>query len=380
MNTITRENQLARRRFLAGGLAAGAAALLSSSLHGMAHAAALSSPSATKNRQQPHSLPQRRLGSLQVSAIGLGCLPMVGYYGGTYAKKDMIALIRRAYDSGVTFFDTAEVYGPYTSEEWVGEALAPVRDKVIIATKLGFGVEEGRPTALNSRPDHIRRAVEGSLRRLRTDHIDLLYQHRVDPKVPMEDVAGTVKDLIREGKVLHFGLSEASAASIRRAHAVQPVSAVQSEYSLLWREPETKIFPTLRELGIGLVPYCPLGRGFLTGAIDENSRFTTGRLSTLPQFTPEALKHNMPLPRLIRSWAERKQCTMSQFAIAWLLAQAPWIAPIPGTTNPAHLDDFLGGAAVSLTPDELEEFEREYGGITLMGHRADAFTESQIDK
>lgn len=380
MNTITRENQLARRRFLAGGLAVGAAALLSSSLQGMAHAAALSSPSATKNRQQPHSLPQRRLGSLQVSAIGLGCLPMVGYYGGTYAKKDMIALIRRAYDSGVTFFDTAEVYGPYTSEEWVGEALAPVRDKVVIATKFGFGVEEGRPTALNSRPDHIRRAVEGSLRRLRTDHIDLLYQHRVDPKVPMEDVAGTVKDLIREGKVLHFGLSEASAASIRRAHAVQTVSAVQSEYSLLWREPETKIFPTLRELGIGLVPYCPLGRGFLTGAIDENSRFTTGRLSTLPQFTPEALKHNMPLPRLIRSWAERKQCTMSQFAIAWLLAQAPWIAPIPGTTNPAHLDDFLGGAAVSLTPEELEGFEREYGGITLMGHRADAFTESQIDK
>lgn len=380
MNTITRENQLARRRFLAGGLAVGAAALLSSSLQGMAHAAALSSPSATKNRQQPHSLPQRRLGSLQVSAIGLGCLPMVGYYGGTYAKKDMIALIRRAYDSGVTFFDTAEVYGPYTSEEWVGEALAPVRDKVVIATKFGFGVEEGRPTALNSRPDHIRRAVEGSLRRLRTDHIDLLYQHRVDPKVPMEDVAGTVKDLIREGKVLHFGLSEASAASIRRAHAVQTVSAVQSEYSLLWREPETKIFPTLRELGIGLVPYCPLGRGFLTGAIDENSRFTTGRLSTLPQFTPEALKHNMPLPHLIRSWAERKQCTMSQFAIAWLLAQAPWIAPIPGTTNPAHLDDFLGGAAVSLTPEELEEFEREYGGISLMGHRADAFTESQIDK
>ena len=380
MNTITRENQLARRRFLAGGLAVGAAALLSSSLHGMAHAAALSSPSATKTRQQPHSLPQRRLGSLQVSAIGLGCLPMVGYYGGTYAKKDMIALIRRAYDSGVTFFDTAEVYGPYTSEEWVGEALAPVRDKVIIATKFGFGVEEGRPTALNSRPDHIRRAVEGSLRRLRTDRIDLLYQHRVDPKVPMEDVAGTVKDLIREGKVLHFGLSEASAASIRRAHAVQPVSAVQSEYSLLWREPETKIFPTLRELGIGLVPYCPLGRGFLTGAIDENSRFTTGRLSTLPQFTPEALKHNMPLPHLIRSWAERKQCTMSQFAIAWLLAQAPWIAPIPGTTNPAHLDDFLGGAAVSLTPEELEGFERDYGGITLMGHRADAFTESQIDK
>lgn len=380
MNTITKENQLARRRFLAGGLAVGAAALLSSPLCGMGHAATPSAPSTAKSTQLPHSLLQRRLGSLQVSAIGLGCLPMVGYYGGTYAKKDMVALIRRAYDNGVTFFDTAEVYGPYTSEEWVGEALAPVRDKVVIATKFGFGVEEGRPTALNSRPDHIRRAVEGSLRRLRTDHIDLLYQHRVDPKVPMEDVAGTVKDLIREGKVLHFGLSEASAASIRRAHAVQPVSAVQSEYSLLWREPETKIFPTLRELGIGLVPYCPLGRGFLTGAIDENSRFTTGRLSTLPQFTPEALKHNMPLPHLIRAWAERKQCTMSQFAIAWLLAQAPWIAPIPGTTNPDHLDDFLGGAAVRLTPAELEEFEREYAKITLMGHRADAFTESQIDK
>ena len=380
MNTITKENQLARRRFLAGGLAVGAAALLSSPLCGMGHAATPSAPSTAKSTQLPHSLPQRRLGSLQVSAIGLGCLPMVGYYGGTYAKKDMVALIRRAYDNGVTFFDTAEVYGPYTSEEWVGEALAPVRDKVVIATKFGFGVEEGRPTALNSRPDHIRRAVEGSLRRLRTDHIDLLYQHRVDPKVPMEDVAGTVKDLIREGKVLHFGLSEASAASIRRAHAVQPVSAVQSEYSLLWREPETKIFPTLRELGIGLVPYCPLGRGFLTGAIDENSRFTTGRLSALPQFTPEALKHNMPLPHLIRAWAERKQCTMSQFAIAWLLAQAPWIAPIPGTTNPAHLDDFLGGASVSLIPAELEEFEREYAKITLMGHRADAFTESQIDK
>ena len=380
MNTITKENQLARRRFLAGGLAVGAAALLSSPLCGMGHAATPSAPSTAKSTQLPHSLPQRRLGSLQVSAIGLGCLPMVGYYGGTYAKKDMVALIRRAYDNGVTFFDTAEVYGPYTSEEWVGEALAPVRDKVVIATKFGFGVEEGRPTALNSRPDHIRRAVEGSLRRLRTDHIDLLYQRRVDPKVPMEDVAGTVKDLIREGKVLHFGLSEASAVSIRRAHAVQPVSAVQSEYSLLWREPETKIFPTLQELGIGLVPYCPLGRGFLTGAIDENSRFTTGRLSTLPQFTPEALKHNMPLPHLIRAWAERKQCTMSQFAIAWLLAQAPWIAPIPGTTNPAHLDDFLGGAAVRLTPAELEEFEREYAKITLMGHRADAFTESQIDK
>ena len=318
---------------------------------------------------------------LEVSALGLGCMGLSHGYGPATDTRQAIELIRAAVERGVTFFDTAEVYGPYLNEEVVGEALKPFRDRVVIATKFGFTFgDDNKQQILNSRPEHIREAVEGSLRRLKTDVIDLLYQHRVDPDVPIEDVAGTVKDLIREGKVLHFGLSEASAASIRRAHAVQPVSAVQSEYSLLWREPETKIFPTLRELGIGLVPYCPLGRGFLTGAIDENSRFTTGRLSTLPQFTPEALKHNMPLPRLIRSWAERKHCTMSQFAIAWLLAQAPWIAPIPGTTNPAHLDDFLGGAAVSLTPEELEGFEREYGGITLMGHRADAFTESQIDK
>ena len=378
MNAKKDTMTLGRRQFLAGGLALGAVALLPHSMNSMAYASDTAQDH--KGLRQGKQLEHRKLGSLEVSAIGLGCLPMVGYYGGKYEKKDMIALIRRAFENGVTFFDTAEVYGPYTSEEWVGEALAPVRNQVKIATKFGFGVEEKQPTALNSRPDHIRRAVEGSLKRLRTDHIDLLYQHRVDPKVPMEDVAGTVKDLIKEGKVLHFGLSEASARSIRRAHAVQPVSAVQSEYSLLWREPETKIFPTLRELGIGLVPYCPLGRGFLTGAINENSRFTTGRLSTLPQFTPEALKYNMPLPNLIREWAARKNCTMAQFAIAWLLAQAPWIAPIPGTTNPAHLDDFLGGASVSLSPAELREFESAYSKIKLMGHRADPFTESQIDK
>ena len=380
MNAKKDSMTLGRRQFLAGGLALGAAALLPHSMNGMAYAADTNAAPDTQGLRQDKQMEHRKLGSLEVSAIGLGCLPMVGYYGGNYEKKDMVALIRRAFERGVTFFDTAEVYGPYTSEEWVGEALAPVRNQVKIATKFGFGVEEKQPTALNSRPGHIRRAVEGSLRRLRTDHIDLLYQHRVDPQVPMEDVAGTVKDLIQEGKVLHFGLSEASANSIRRAHAVQPVSAVQSEYSLLWREPETKIFPTLRELGIGLVPYCPLGRGFLTGAINENSRFTTGRLSTLPQFTPEALKHNMPLPNLIREWAARKNCTMSQFALAWLLAQAPWSAPIPGTTTPAHLDDFLGATSVSLSPAELREFESAYSKIKLMGHRADPFTESQIDK
>lgn len=323
----------------------------------------------------------RRLADLSVSAIGLGCLPMVGYYGGKFEKRDMIALIRRAYDQGVTFFDTAEVYGPYTSEEWVGEALAPFRNHVAIGTKFGFGVEEGQPTALNSRPDHIRRAVEGSLRRLRTDHIDLLYQHRVDPNVPMEEVAGMVQKLMQEGKVLHWGLSEASARSIRRAHAVCPLTAVQSEYAIWWREPETKIFPTLEELGIGFVPYCPLGRAFLTGVIDENSRFHQGdRRWNLPQFTPEALKHNMPLVALVRRWAERKGLTPAQFALVWMLSRKSWIAPIPGTTNPAHLDDFLGAGKARLSAWEMEAFDREYAQIDLMGHRADPFTESQIDK
>ena len=293
----------------------------------------------------------------------------------------MIALIRRAYDKGVTFFDTAEVYGPYTSEEWVGEALAPFREKVKIATKFGFGVEEKRPTALNSRPDHIRRAVEGSLKRLRTDHIDLLYQHRVDPDVPMEEVADVVKALIQEGKVLHWGLSEASASSIRRAHAICPVSAVQSEYAIWWREPETKIFPTLEELGIGFVPYCPLGRAFLTGVIDENSRFKQGdRRWNLPRFTPEVLKHNMPLVALVRKWAQRKGLTPAQFALVWMLSRKAWIVPIPGTTHPDHLDDFLGAGIIRLSAWEMEEFDKEYAQIDLMGHRADPFTESQIDK
>lgn len=323
----------------------------------------------------------RHLMGLGVSPIGLGCLPMVGYYGGKYDKNEMIALIHQAYDKGVTFFDTAEVYGPYTSEEWVGEALQPFRSEVKIATKFGFGVEEGKPTSLNSRPDHIRRAVEESLRRLRTDHIDLLYQHRVDPNVPMEDVAGTVAELIAEGKVLHFGMSEASARSIRKAHRECPVSAMQSEYAIWWREPETKIFPTLEELGIGFVPYCPLGRAFLTGTIDENSRFQKGdRRWNLPQFTPEALKHNMPLVHLVKKHADRKGITMAQFALVWMLSRKPWIVPIPGTTNAAHLDDFLGAANIRLTPEELAAFDNDYSQIHLMGHRADAFTESQIDK
>lgn len=332
-------------------------------------------------RQSSGNMEHRNLGQLNVSAVGLGCLPMVGYYGGRYEKRDMIALIRRAYEKGVTFFDTAEVYGPHVSEEWVGEALEPFRNEVKIGTKFGFGVEEGKPTSLNSSPAHIRRAVEGSLKRLRTDHIDLLYQHRVDPNVPMEEVADTVKQLMQEGKVLHWGLSEASARSIRRAHAVCPVTAVQSEYAIWWREPETKIFPTLEELGIGFVPYCPLGRAFLTGVINENSRFyKPDRRHNLPQFTPEALKHNMPLVRLVQKWAEQKGVTPAQFALVWMLSRKSWIAPIPGTTNPEHLDDLLGAGTVRLSAWEMEAFDKEYAQIDLMGHRADPFTESQIDK
>lgn len=325
---------------------------------------------------------KRKLGTLEVSPIGLGCLPMVGYYGsGVREKKAMVELIRGAYEQGITFFDTAEVYGPYISEEYVGEAVAPFRNKIVIATKFGFGAEEKQPTALNSEPKHIRRAVEGSLRRLKTDHIDLLYQHRVDPKIPMEDVAGTVKDLIGEGKVLHFGMSEASAASIRKAHAVQAVSAVQSEYAIWWREPETKIFSTLEELGIGFVPYCPVGRGFLAGDNNPQQKFyKTDRRATLPRFKTETLKANMSLINFVRRWAERKEASPAQIALAWTLAQKPWIAPIPGTTQFHHLSENAGAAHVTFTSNELQEFETELKSIKIQGHRADPFTESQIDK
>lgn len=363
-----------RREFLK--MTSGAAFLLAGARLGLSYVNAAAAPAKQKKQMET-----RNLGGLEVSAIGLGCMPMVGYYGGKYNKKDMIALIRQAYEQGISFYDTAEVYGPYTSEEWVGEALKPVRNQVRIATKFGFGVEEGKYQALNSEPKHIRRAVEGSLKRLRTDHIDLLYQHRVDPKVPMEDVAGTVKDLIKEGKVLHWGLSEASAKSIRAAHAVCPLSAVQSEYSLIWREPETKIFSTLQELGIGLIPYCPLGRALLTGSIKAGSRFSDNdRRATLPMFTPQALQHNIQIAELVHKWAKRKNITPSQFALVWLLSQKSWIVPIPGTTNPKHLKDLLGAASVRLSTAELAEFEQDYAQIRLVGHRADPFTESQIDK
>ncbi|WP_374462992.1 aldo/keto reductase [Chryseobacterium sp.] len=324
---------------------------------------------------------KRKLGTLEVSEIGLGCLPMVGYYGnGMRDKKTMIGHIRAAYDNGVTLFDTAEVYGPYVCEEYVGEAVKSFRKNIVIETKFGFGVEENQPTALNSRPDHIRRAVEGSLKRLRTDYIDLLYQHRVDPKVPMEDVAGTVKDLIQEGKVRHFGLSEASAKSIRRAHAVLPVTAVQSEYAIWWREPETKIFPTLEELGIGFVPYCSLGRGFLTGAINPFQRFIKpDRLATLPRFEPDALRANMILVDYLRKWAERKNASMAQIALAWTTSQKSWIVPIPGTTQYHHLMENIGAAELSFNATELREFNAGLDRISLKGGRADTFTESQID-
>ena len=347
---------------------------------------AASAPSASTPLPSPRTLitERRTLGRtspLEVSSVGLGCLPMVGYYGGKYEKKDMIALIRRAYDEGCTFFDTAEVYGPHTSEEWVGEALKPVRDKVVIATKFGFGVEEGKPTALNSEPKHLRRAVEGSLRRLQTDHIDLLYQHRVDPKIPMEDVAGTVGDLIREGKVLHWGMSEASAKNIRRAHAVTPLTAIQSEYAIWWREPETKIFPTLKELGIGFVPYCPLCRGLPLGTVDENSIFAKGdRRATLPMFTPEALKVNLAFARLVARWAKECDTTPARFVLGWVLSRGDDIAPIPGTTNPFHLDDDLQAASFRLAAADWQRFNEEFKQIPLVGQRADPLTDSQIDK
>jgi len=317
---------------------------------------------------------KRTLGNsgLEVSALGLGCMGMSYGYGPAIEKKDGIALIRAAVARGVTFFDTAEVYGPYTNEALVGEALAPFRDQVVIATKFGFDLDpvDAQRRGLNSRPEHIRLVAEASLTRLRTDVIDLFYQHRVDPDVPIEDVAGAVKDLIREGKVRHFGLSEAGAQTIRRAHAVQPVAAVQSEYSLFWREPEQEILPTLEELGIGFVPFSPLGKGFLTGAIDENTTFdSTDFRNVVPRFSPEARKANHALVDLLGGIAARKKVTSAQIALAWLLAQKPWIVPIPGTTKLHRLEENVGAAAIELSADELRTIESAASTITLHGAR-----------
>ncbi len=310
---------------------------------------------------------------LNVSALGLGCMGMTSAYGPTADKQQMIALMRAAVDRGVTFFDTAEAYGPFANEELVGEALASVRDRVVIATKFGFDIDlhtGERSGGVNSRPEHVKAVAEAALKRLKTDRIDLFYQHRVDPSVPIEDVAGAIKDLIREGKVKHFGLSEASAGTIRRAHAVQPVTAVQSEYSLWWRGPETEILPTLEELGIGFVCFSPLGAGFLTGKIDETTKFeSTDFRTVVPRFAPEALKANMALVDLVRSVATRKGATPAQIAIAWLLAQKPWIVPIPGTTKLHRLDENLGALAVDLTAVDLREIDEAASKITLQGAR-----------
>ena len=317
---------------------------------------------------------QRALGTsgLEVSAIGLGCMGMSFSYGPPRDKREMTSLLHAAVDRGVTFFDTAEVYGPFTNEELVGEALAPFRGRVAIATKFGFKLgQEGGPWAgLDSRPDHIRLVAEASLRRLRLETIDLFYQHRVDPDVPIEDVAGAVKDLIREGKVRHFGLSEAGAQTVRRAHAVQPVTALQSEYSLWWRAPEGDVLPTLEELGIGFVPYSPLGRGFLTGKLDENTRLdATDFRSSLPRFTPEAMKANRVLVELLGVIGSRKGATPAQIALGWLLAQKTWIVPIPGTTNLNRLEENLGAAEIHLTAEDLREIDSTAAEITVHGAR-----------
>ena len=322
---------------------------------------------------------KRKLGNsnLEASALGLGCMGMSFGYGSPKDQQEMTALLRAAVDRGITFFDTAEVYGPFLNEELVGEALAPFRDQVVIATKFGFDISpnsdprgmKGSP-GLNSRPEHIKEAVEGSLKRLKVETIDLLYQHRVDPNVPIEDVAGAVKELIQEGKVKHFGLSEAGVQTIRRAHAVQPVTALQSEYSLWWRKPEAEVIPTLEELGIGLVPYSPLGKGFLTGKIDESTAFDSSDFrSTLPRFTPKALKANQALIDLLGSIAQQKQATPAQIALAWLLAQKPWIVPIPGTTKLHRLEENIGAVSVELTPNDLHDINDAASQITVEGAR-----------
>jgi aryl-alcohol dehydrogenase-like predicted oxidoreductase len=317
---------------------------------------------------------KRKLGksNLEVSAIGLGCMGMSFGYGPPADKQEMISLIRTAVERGVTFFDTAEVYGPFTNEELVGEALAPFRGKVVIATKFGFKLDlnTGKQTGMDSRPEHIREVAEASLKRLRVEVIDLLYQHRVDPDVPIEDVAGTVKDLIHEGKVKHFGLSEAGVQTIRRAHAVQPVTVLQNEYSLWFRQPEKEVIPTLEELGIGLVAYSPLGKGFLTGKMDENTKLDSGDFrNILPRFTPEAMKANRALVDLLGKIAHQKKVTPAQIALAWLLAQKPWIVPIPGTTKLSRFEENIGAAAIELSPDDLREIDGAASKIKVEGAR-----------
>src|SRR6059036_2999669 len=326
---------------------------------------------------------KRTLGKsgLEVSALGFGCMGISFGYGPAASRDEGIAIIRAVVDGGVTFFDTAEAYGPFTNEELVGEALAPVRDQVVIATKFGFKFEGGKQAGLDSRPAHISEVAEAALKRLNTDRIDLFYQHRVDPNVPIEDVAGTVKDLIRQGKVKHFGLSEAGVRTIRRAHAVQPVTALQSEYSLWWREPEAEILPTLEELGTGFVPFSPLGKGFLTGKIDESTAFDSSDFrNTIPRFDPEARKANRAFVELLARVAEQKSATPAQIALAWLLAQKPWIVPIPGTTKLERLGENVAAADVELTPDDLYELDSAASRITPEGARYPESSERMVDR
>ncbi len=326
---------------------------------------------------------KRQLGisGLEVSALGYGCMGLSFGYGPPTNREQAFDIIRAAVERGVTFFDTAQAYGPFTNEEVVGEALAPFRDDIVIATKFGFNFVNGIPQGLNSRPDDIRKTTEDSLRRLRTGHIDLLYQHRVDPEVRIEDVAGTVKDLIAEGKVKHFGLSEAGVKTIRRAHAVQPITALQSEYSLWWREPEGEILPTLEELGIGFVPFSPLGRGFLTGKIDASTTFVSSDLrNTVPRFDLENRKANQDLVDLLERIAEQMRVTPAQVALSWLLSQKPWIVPIPGTTKLHRLDENLAAVDVELTTDDLDEIEQACEGISIHGHRYSEGAQRMIDR
>ena len=318
----------------------------------------------------------------EVSAIGIGCMGLSYGYGPALDRQEAIKLIRAAFDRGVTFFDSAEAYGPYKNEELLGQALAPIRDKVVIATKFGFNFNaEGGQSGMNSKPQHIRDVADAALKRLNTDVIDLFYQHRVDPDVPIEDVAGTVKDLIAEGKVRHFGLSEAGARTIRRAHAVQPVAALQSEYSLWWREPEVEIIPVLEELGIGFVPFSPLGKGFLTGAIDENTTFDAKDFrNVVPRFAPDARKANQSVVQLLAKIAADKRATSAQVALAWLMAEKPWIVPIPGTTKLHRLEENIGAAEVELTGEELQAIEDAVSKITVEGHRYPAHLQARVDR
>ena len=325
----------------------------------------------------------RTLGSgLEVSALGLGCMGISQSFGPSPARAEMVAFLREAVERGVTLFDTAEMYGPFENEEVVGEALQPLRDRVVLATKFGFAFDEdGRPTGVSSRPDHVRAAVDGSLRRLRTEAIDLLYQHRVDPQVPIEDVAGAVKELIEAGKVRHFGMSEAGPTTIRRPHAVQPVTALQSEYSLFWREPEQSVLSTLEELGIGFVPFSPLGRGLLTGQITRDATFGEGDIrATLPRFTPEALATNLDLVDLVKATAARVGATPGQVALAWLLAQRPWIVPIPGTRRLERLDENLGAADLQLPADDLDALTAASEAISVAGDRYPASMQAMVDR